>query len=159
MCPAAKKPYQDAAQSAKEEHLRQHPDYKYSPRKPGQKKKRQSRKGKRTAAVVAGPEILNFQLTPTTALSDTATGSVASTTVMADLGNIFNGDLTRPIGDNGFLDFLAQGPPVDLLHDSESLRHARLNAEFDNAEFGLDFDMDMFVALFDEETFQTGKVK
>lgn len=52
--PAEKKPWVAAAVAAKKEHIRQHPDYKYSPRKPGQKKKRQSRKAKYAAAAAIG---------------------------------------------------------------------------------------------------------
>ncbi|KAF2176177.1 hypothetical protein K469DRAFT_700290 [Zopfia rhizophila CBS 207.26] len=40
----------------KEEHQRLHPDYKYSPRKPGQKKKRQSRKAIQAAVSTSFPE-------------------------------------------------------------------------------------------------------
>jgi hypothetical protein len=136
MSAADKKHWQAAAQSAKEEHMRQYPDYKYSPRKPGQKKKRQPRKAKQAAAVAAGPEILNFQLVSTTASSDTDTGAVVDfNTTMADAGNTFNVDLFA--GGNDMVGFLSQGPVVDL-YDAESVRHERLTAEFGN------FNVDLF---------------
>ncbi|KAF2271215.1 hypothetical protein CC78DRAFT_485010, partial [Lojkania enalia] len=48
--PAAKKDeWRAEAKMAKEEHERLYPDYKYCPRKPGQKKKRQSRKAEAVA--------------------------------------------------------------------------------------------------------------
>jgi hypothetical protein len=144
MSPENKKPWQDAAQKAKEEHARLHPDYKYSPRKPGEKKKRQSRKAKRAAAVATGPEVLNFQLASTTATSDTATDStIAFNTVMDDVDNTFNDDFTQINGGTDFFDFFTH---------SESVRHDRLKTEFENAEFGSDLVMDMSIALFDDET-------
>jgi hypothetical protein len=159
MSPKEKKTWRDAAQLAKEEHSRLHPDYKYSPRKPGQKKKRQSRKAKRAAAVATGPEVLNFQLAVPAAKSDTVTDSmVVSNTGMNDMGNMFTG-FPEFNSDTGFPEFLAQGPAVDFVHDAESLRHDRLNAEFGNAEFDNDFVMDMSIAMLgDDESvaFRTG---
>nr|AAO37761.1 mating-type protein MAT1-2 [Plenodomus lingam] len=65
--PDEKKVWQTAAKNAKEEHSRQHPDYKYSPRKPGEKKKRQSRKAKQckyAAASTVNTEFFDVQMTP-----------------------------------------------------------------------------------------------
>ncbi|KAF1947267.1 HMG DNA binding protein [Clathrospora elynae] len=150
LSPADKEPWQSAAQSAKEEHLRQHPDYKYSPRKPGEKKKRQSRKAKRAASVAAGPEVLNFQLdsimTSTKTVTTTGPASVTNT-VTSNVGDGFVNDFTQFSAPADFMGLFAQDSvPTDFIHDSESLRHNRLDAEFSN-----NFDMEMSLALFGEE--------
>nr|AAR83920.1 MAT1-2 [Dendryphiella sp. 414296] len=152
LTPEGKKPWQAAAQSAKEEHLRQHPDYKYNPRKPGEKKKRQSRKAKRASAVAIVPEVLNFQLTP-----DIATSSPSSTyesalpvdNVTADVDNAFADDLAQLFEPANMFDMFQQDAvSADLTYDSESFRHGRLDGEF-----GTDFDINATFALLDEEAF------
>ncbi|KAF1841441.1 HMG DNA binding protein [Cucurbitaria berberidis CBS 394.84] len=146
LSPAEKKPWQAAAKSAKEEHLRQHPDYKYSPRKPGEKKKRQSRKAKRAASVATGMEAFNFQLASdmTTSTTDTSLiPTVAADTVAANVGEVL---VAEPFT---LVEMSPETPmPTGYVHDSESLRHNRLEAEF-----GLDFGIEMPFELFGEEAF------
>nr|AEZ02225.1 mating type protein MAT2 [Alternaria botrytis]AIE44395.1 MAT2 [Alternaria botrytis] len=152
LTPEGKEPWQAAAQSAKEEHLRQHPDYKYSPRKPGEKKKRQSRKAKRASAVATVPEVLNFQLTPniaTTSPSLTYEPALPVNDITADIGNAFTDDFAQLFEPANVLDTFAQDSvSVDLTYDSESFRHGRLDEEF-----GMDFNMDATFALLDDEAF------
>ncbi|KAF1838474.1 hypothetical protein BDW02DRAFT_386683 [Decorospora gaudefroyi] len=127
LSPADKKPWRAAAQSAKEEHLRQHPDYKYTPRKPGQKKKRQSLKAKRAAAAAAaGREVLNVQL-----LSEvTAAPAIAMNNTIAAVGNAFVDAL--PQFNAAPDDFLSTSMASNMLFPTETLRHEQLAAEFGN---------------------------
>nr|AAR04481.1 HMG DNA binding protein [Stemphylium sp. EGS49-037] len=152
LSPEAKKPWQDAARSAKEEHLRQHPDYKYSPRKPGEKKKRQSRKAKRAAAATAAPKVLNFQLTPTITTSTPepiCEPLPTASNIIADMGNIFTENASQYFESTGFPESFTQMPmTANFVHDAESIRHGLLDAEF-----AFDFDMDTTFALFNDETF------
>nr|QBK47380.1 MAT1-2 [Neocamarosporium betae]QBK47381.1 MAT1-2 [Neocamarosporium betae] len=152
LTPEGKKPWQAAAQSAKEEHLRQHPDYKYSPRKPGEKKKRQSRKAKRAASATTGSEVLNFKLASDTtklAPAPSVEHATAMSTVVGDGGSTFLNDLTQFSGPTDFLDMYSQGQmPADLIHDAESFRHNDLAAEFSAG-----FDVDLSLALLDDEAF------
>ncbi|KAF2867182.1 mating-type protein MAT alpha 1-domain-containing protein [Massariosphaeria phaeospora] len=64
--PAAEKDrYRAMAKHAKEEHQRRFPDYKYNPRRPGEKKKRQSRKATPgTATFTAPAEVFDFNSFP-----------------------------------------------------------------------------------------------
>nr|AAR00956.1 HMG DNA binding protein [Stemphylium sp. EGS48-074] len=152
LSPEAKKPWQDAARSAKEEHLRQHPDYKYSPRKPGEKKKRQSRKAKRVAAATTAPEVLNFQLTST--ITTPAPEPIceplpSANNIIADMGNTFTENASHYFESTGFPETFAQMPiTANFVHDAKSIRHGLLDAEF-----AIDFDMDTTFALFNDETF------
>jgi hypothetical protein len=152
LTPEGKKPWQAAAQSAKEEHLRQHPDYKYTPRKPGEKKKRQSRKSKRASAAATVPEVLNFQLTPnipSTSPSSTYEPALPVEDIAADVGNAFTDDLAQLFEPANVFDMFAQDPiSADFTYDSESFRHGRLDEEF-----GMDFDMNANFALLDDEAF------
>nr|AAR04475.1 HMG DNA binding protein [Stemphylium sp. EGS45-031] len=152
LSPEAKKPWQDAARSAKEEHLRQHPDYKYSPRKPGEKKKRQSRKAKRAAATTAAPEVFSFQITPaiTKSAPEPALEPMpAANNIIADMGNNFTQNASQYFEPTGFFEAFPQMPmATDFVYDAESIRHGLLDAEF-----ALDFGMDTTFALFNDETF------
>nr|AEZ02214.1 mating type protein MAT2 [Alternaria brassicae-pekinensis] len=152
LTPEGKEPWQAAAQSAKEEHLRQHPDYKYSPRKPGEKKKRQSRKAKRASAVATVPEVLNFQLTSnieTTSPRLTCESALPVNDVTADVGNAFTNDFAQLFEPANVFDTFAQdSASVDLAYCSESFRHGRLDEEF-----GMDFNIDATFALLDDEAF------
>nr|AAR04483.1 HMG DNA binding protein [Stemphylium loti] len=152
LSPEAKKPWQDAARSAKEEHLRQHPDYKYSPRKPGEKKKRQSRKAKRAAAAASAPEVLNSQLTPTitkSALEPIREPLPTASNIIADMGNIFTENASQYFESTSFHEAFPQMPmTANFVHDAESIRHDLLDAEF-----AIDFDMDTTFALFNDATF------
>nr|BAA75903.1 MAT2 [Alternaria alternata] len=152
LTPEGKKPWQAAAQSAKEEHLRQHPDYKYTPRKPGEKKKRQSRKVKRASAAATVPEVLNFQLTPnipSTSPSSTYEPALPVQDIAADVGNAFTDDLAQVFEPANVFDIFAQdSTSADFTYDSESFRHSRLDEEF-----GMDFDMNANFALLDDEAF------
>jgi hypothetical protein len=132
LSPDQKKPFKLAAQSAKEEHMRLHPNYKYSPRKPGQKKKRQSRKAKQAAAAAESqafdfPSVPN--MTPTTVdTSDTFTAACGENNTNND--NIFGDDFASIIDQASLFGLEFDGLAVgNQLHDSESLRHDRLQAE------------------------------
>lgn len=157
LSPTEKKPWQAAAKSAKEEHLRVHPDYKYSPRKPGEKKKRQPRKAKQTPNFDAGPSFLD--LSPVPQLTERAHNHVGLLTALdtpplADqelvgCGNTFTDDtaqMVKPMTTPGTE--MEDPGHVDYLHDSESVRHDRLEAEF-----GQDFEEIMPFDMFGEDTF------
>ncbi|KAL6163403.1 Mating-type protein MAT-2 [Exserohilum turcicum] len=152
LSPEAKKPWQDAAQSAKEEHLRQHPDYKYSPRKPGEKKKRQSRKAKRAAAASTAPEVLQFQLSPhLTKSTPEVTDKPLPTpnNIAPGPNNTFTENPSKSFDSTSFQEVFPQPPmAADLFYDAESIRHGLLDAEF-----GIGFDMDNTFALFDDDMF------
>jgi transcription factor SOX7/8/10/18 (SOX group E/F) len=152
LTPEGKEPWQAAAQSAKEEHLRQHPDYKYSPRKPGEKKKRQSRKAKRASAVATAPEVLNFQLTSNIETASprlTCESALPVNDVTANVGNAFTNDFAQLFEPANVFDTFAQDSvSVDLAYCSESFRHGRLDEEF-----GMDFNIDATFALLDDEAF------
>jgi len=129
LSPSEKKPWQAAAKSAKEEHRRQHPDYKYSPRKPGEKKKRQSRKAKRAAPAPVGTEVFNLKMIPdnTSSLSGIELDyAVPASTTMSDMVYAFNGEASLFEDPAEFVGHLS----ADFVSDSESLRHERLEAEF-----------------------------
>lgn len=155
---AEKKPWQAAAKSAKEEHLRVHPDYKYSPRKPGEKKKRQSRKAKQAPTFTADPSL--FEISPVSETTTTA-HNIPQTIAVAD--NSPTKVCEAPIGFNATLS--ADTPQlmeptallgldmhdlgsIDYLHDSETLRHDKLESEF-----GIDLEGTMPFDLFGEESF------
>jgi hypothetical protein len=150
--PVGKAPWQAAAQMAKEEHLRQHPDYKYSPRRPGQKKKRQSRKAKRAATVAIVPEVLNFQVAPsiaTSSLSSTYDDALPVNTITADAGNPFTNDFAQFFDSADMLDMFPQDSvSAGITYDSESFRHARLDDEFN-----FNFAMDNTFPLLDDDLF------
>nr|ADE44126.1 MAT1 [Alternaria solani]BAJ10533.1 mating type protein MAT1-2-1 [Alternaria solani] len=152
LTPEGKKPWQAAAQSAKEEHLRQHPDYKYAPRKPGEKKKRQSRKAKLASTAATVPEVLNFQLTPnivSASPSSTYEPALPVEDVPTNVGNAFTDDFAQFFDPANMFDMFAQDPTsTDFAYDSESFRHGRLDEEF-----GMDFDMSATLALLDDEAF------
>lgn len=134
LSPAEKEPWQTAAKSAKEEHLRQHPDYKYSPRKPGEKKKRQSRKAKRSAVSAAGTDRLLFSAVSNTTMiqmPDLAIEPTPTTKIdAANFGDSFSDNtlIANPV------EFFGMPPQdltsIDFVHDSESYRHNRLETEF-----------------------------
>nr|AER26918.1 MAT1-2-1 mating-type protein [Phoma herbarum] len=157
LSPTEKKPWQAAAKSAKEEHLRVHPDYKYSPRKPGEKRKRQSRKTKQAPAFAADPGLFSFSPIPESAAfahNDLDLLSPAETLPLADevsvnFGDAFTAEVTRLVEPTTLLGMeIDDLVPVDYLHDSESLRHDRLEAEF-----GFDQDEIMPFEQFGEEAF------
>nr|AML61200.1 mating type protein MAT-2 [Curvularia lunata] len=136
----AKQPWKDAAQSAKEEHSRIHPDYKYSPRKPGEKKKRQSRKASKRAAAMA-EQVLQFQILPDL-FASTPEGSdqslIATNTVAADESNTIHGDVLEFADVAGTQDFYSQDPmAMNPFYDAEAIRQGLLEAEF-GAMFNLD---------------------
>nr|AER26930.1 MAT1-2-1 mating-type protein [Calophoma clematidina] len=158
LSPAEKKPWQAAAKSAKEEHLRAYPDYKYSPRKPGEKKKRQSCKAKQAPAFAAELGLFDFPPVPeptASAYNDLQSLNFISeapppvSEVSIDFGAAFAADVAQLVEPTTLLgldmDDLA---PIDHLHDAESLRHDRLEAEF-----GLYLDGTMPFELFGEEAF------
>ncbi|XP_014561193.1 hypothetical protein COCVIDRAFT_33898 [Bipolaris victoriae FI3] len=150
LSPEAKKPWQDAAKSAKEEHLRQHPNYKYTPRKPGEKKKRQSRKSKRAAATTTAPEVIQFQLSPNlipTAPEVTDEPPLAANPVAATGDTACPENVSNRFNLNVFPEIYPQAPmAADFFYNAESIRHGLLDTEFD-----IDFNMDTTFALFDDE--------
>jgi hypothetical protein len=148
LSPAEKTPWQAAAKSAKDEHLRQHPDYKYSPRKPGQKKKRQSRKAKRAAMAAAGTKILDFNSVSSFTQSPVETNmepAVTADAVPADTVDSFVNDAAQIADPIDLFDFNIPDEPmnIDFLRDAETLRHDRLEAEF-GAAFDMEMPFDMF---------------
>jgi hypothetical protein len=130
LTPDEKMPYQLAAQSAKEEHMRLHPDYRYSPRKPGEKKKRQSRKAKQAAEEAAVQEqAFDFSSPPemTAATVDASNGFAAASGANNTIDDIvFDVDFASLTNQATFFGLEQDGLAV---HDSESLRHDRLQAE------------------------------
>lgn len=158
LSPADKKYWQAAAKSAKEEHLRANPDYKYSPRKPGEKKKRQSRKAKQAPTFAADSSLFDISSVPeptTLAHTDDQPMSLASLSQTAiydapiDFGTMLAADvaqlMTPPSQSNAQADNLI---PAQYLHDAESIRHSRLEAEL-----GADLEGIMPFDLFGEEAF------
>ncbi|XPS94698.1 Mating Type protein MAT1-2-1 [Ascochyta lentis] len=157
LSPAEKKPWQAAAKSAKAEHLRAHPDYKYCPRKPGEKKKRQSRKTKQAPTFAANPALFNLSPVPQSteyAHSNLEPFNLTEASPLAgemhtDFGATFAADLVQMMEPTTLLGMDTDNlVPADHLHDSESLRHDRLEAEF-----GLDLEGNMPFELFGEEAF------
>lgn len=156
LSPADKKPWQAAAKSAKDEHSRVHPDYKYSPRKPGEKKKRQSRKAKQAPAFAANPSLFDVSPVPemTTAAHDDPQTTVLAeftpptvTEAPVDFGANFVADVAQLMDETTLLGLdMTALVPNEFLHDTESLRHNKLEAEF-----GDDFEGTMPFDLFGEE--------
>nr|AIT18254.1 MAT1-2-1 mating type protein [Stagonosporopsis chrysanthemi] len=170
LSPAEKKPWRDAATLRKDEHSRAHPDYKYSPRKPGEKKKRQSRKAKQAPAFAANPGL--FDISP---VSDTTTVAhdelqtftpvdlplPAVSEAPIDFGANFTADVAQLMDETTLLglgmttqlglDMTAELPDEfltgEFLQDTEPLRHDKLEAEF-----GADFEGTMPFDLFGEES-------
>lgn len=125
--------------------MRQHPDYKYSPRKPGEKKKRQSRKAKRAALAAAQAENIDFPIADMT--MHAIDGNFSSESFVAaeldNTGAMLNNDLGLITTATGLLDVMPDEPAsTQLFHDAELLRHARLESEFENMfELGMPFDL------------------
>jgi hypothetical protein len=149
---AEKKPWQTQAEEAKKVHLREHPGYKYSPRKPGEKKKRQSRKSKRAPTSATDPSLFSFSpvqdlTSPSHNDLGPATGVQLPTSAVfdapLDFGATFAMEPTTLLG-LSMEDFV----PIDYQHDFESLRHDRLEAEF-----GADLEGSTPVDLFGEDAF------
>jgi hypothetical protein len=116
--------------------MKKHPNYKYSPRKPGEKKKRQSRKAKQAAAASA-PQTFNIASVPEVRLTafdtsiDFATAPEVSTASAQAMFTIDLGEFTGPMP---FFGSDEAGLPIaSQLYDVESLRHDRLHSEFDSA--------------------------
>ncbi|KAF1966918.1 hypothetical protein BU23DRAFT_485163 [Bimuria novae-zelandiae CBS 107.79] len=139
---AKKDHWRARAKAAKEEHRRTYPEYKYNPRKPGEKKKRQSRKTARAAMAAAS--------LPDTAPSPDAAyypfGHIDTTTSNAIMDNImsyiqpaeaFNENEVPPQGLN------LDGP----FHDSESFRHAELDNQLNSFGSRLLYPGDEIVAM------------
>jgi hypothetical protein len=147
LTPDEKMPYQVAAQSAKEEHMRLHPDYKYNPRRPGEKKKRQSRKAKQAAEQAAMEEqAFDFSSPPemTPATIGTRIGLMtASEANNTSEDNFLDGDFASLTNQ---ATFFGLEQDVLALHDSESLRHDRLQAEV-----GPELDANILFDMFGEE--------
>lgn len=117
------------------EHKRLNPNYKYQPRKAGEKKKRQSRKAKEAAAAAAAAsETFTVASVPDTMIS--AHDPSLALTGPANIDNTFDS--------TAFLGLQQEGLALhDQLHDTESLRHDRLHAEFDSA-LGMNMPFDLF---------------
>jgi hypothetical protein len=115
-----------------------HPGYKYTPRKPGEKKKRQSRKAKQAAAaatvaqsfdVAPVPEVVSLTALDTNIDFGTATGVNPITA-----GIEFISDLGQFTGPMSFFGLDEAGLAVDSeLHDAESLRQFGLQIELEAA--------------------------
>nr|AER26939.1 MAT1-2-1 mating-type protein [Didymella pinodes] len=153
-----RKPWQAQAEEAKKVHLREHPNYKYSPRKPGEKKKRQSRKPKQAPTFAKDPSLFSFSpskdlTSPTHNNLETATGVQLPTYTTFDMpidfATSFAADTAQLSEPTTLLGLGTENlVPVDYQHDSESLRHGRLEAEF-----GTDLEGTMPFDLFGEEAF------
>ena len=158
LSPADKKMWQAEAKAAKEAHLRAHPDYKYSPRKPGEKKKRQSRKAKQAPTFTASPSTLDNSsvpvpttLTPIAGQSTTPPqlSAVATYDAPINFGDMFAADVAQLMTPSSPMGVQVGNPlPASYLHDAESNRHRMLEAEF-----GTGLDGIMPFDLFDEDTF------
>lgn len=133
--------WKQAAQSAKEEHKRLHPDYKYNPRKPGEKKKRQSRKAKMAAAATQSdkPQLpfdtnVTFEsMLDTSASTDSMT--IGSFTPSSESIPFYTSEQSTSSADLG-------------IYGAESLRQERLHAEFADQ-----LDLDNSFGLFGDEAF------
>lgn len=155
---AERKPWQAQAEEAKKVHLREHPDYKYSPRKPGEKKKRQSRKPKQAPTFATDSSLFNFS--PSEDLTSPSHNDIETATVFQlptykvfdmpiNFGTTLTADAAQLIQPTTLLGLgMEDLIPVDYQHDSESLRHDRLEAEF-----GTDLEGTMPFDLFGEEAF------
>jgi hypothetical protein len=88
--PKQKKPWQDAAQSAKEEHKRMHPNYKYSPRRPGQKKKRAAAAAAAIAAIADATAVAVTAVTTTAGTTELGAFNFASPPDMVAFDNDFS---------------------------------------------------------------------
>nr|AIF76160.1 mating-type protein MAT1-2-1 [Didymella maydis] len=155
---AEKRPWQTQAEDAKKVHLREHPDYKYSPRKPGEKKKRQSRKPKQAPTFAADANLFSFL--PVQDLTSPPHNDLGSDTAFqlspsavyegpVDFGNTFAADAAQLMEPTALLGFgMEDLVPVEYHHDSESLRHDRLETEF-----GADLEGTMPFDIFGEEAF------
>ncbi|KAF1961078.1 hypothetical protein CC80DRAFT_402450 [Byssothecium circinans] len=127
-----KNTWRKAAADAKAEHRRMYPNYKYAPRKPGQKKKRQSRKSTQSAAVTspaqtatAMPTIVDFNSFLNSTPSMSTTGTDLTTAADAIATNI---NSTLPTG----VTSLAETNSNDG-HDESQMAFA---FEFQDLEFG-----------------------
>jgi hypothetical protein len=132
--------------------LRQHPDYKYSPRKPCEKKKRQSRKAKQAATVSDAPNIIDFvsvpDMTPMTFGSDAAFLNAFNTNT-GFVDNVFTANFDQLAGSAPSFEQLPEIMAVEgQLHEAESVRHGRLHAEFNG-----ELEANMTFELFGEEAF------
>jgi hypothetical protein len=155
---ADKKKWQAEAMAAKEAHMQAHPDYKYSPRKPGEKKKRQSRKAKQAPTFTANPSVFDTSsasvpttLAPIASQSTTPAQLPATATygTPIDFGAMSAADVAQFMTPSSPMDVQICNPlPVNYLHDVEGNRHRMLEAEF-----GAGLDGFMPFDLFDEDTF------
>lgn len=158
LSPADKKKWQAEAKAAKEAHLQAHPDYKYSPRKPGEKKKRQSRKAKQAPTFTASPSVFDISSVPVpTILAPVASQSITSAQLPVtatydtpiDFGAMFTPDAAQVMMPSSPMGVQVGNPlPNNYLHDAEGFRHRMLEAEF-----GAGFDSIMPFDLFDEDAF------
>jgi len=127
--------------------MRQHPDYKYSPRKPGQKKKRQSRKAKRAAATKTSQEASKLQPIPNITAVSTVVGTLALTGdgALDGVGNAPIGDFHHLFESDNILEQASQELMTANFREAESMRQVQLEEEFG------EFDFDRLLALFDEQ--------
>ena len=118
-----KEEWRARARDAKQEHQRMYPDYKYSPRKPGQKKKRQSRKAARNAMSTTPPP--HSLLVPS----------------LAPAASTFNPE--SPLSDrNGDSSAIKEITGNGMIHDYESTRQDLLDFELDHAfDWNTGFDL------------------
>jgi hypothetical protein len=132
--------------------LQQHPDYKYSPRKPGQKKKRQSHKAKQAPTVSDAPNIIDFasvpDMMPMTFCTDAALLNAFDTNI-GFVDNVFTANFGQLAGSDPSFELLPDIMAVEgQLHEVESIRHDRLHVEFNG-----ELEANMTFELFGEEVF------
>nr|ADM21339.1 HMG DNA binding protein [Pyrenophora teres f. teres] len=148
LTPEEKKPWKDAAQSAKEEHMRQHPNYKYSPRKPGQKKKRQSRKTMGAAApTTTTQEAGKLQSASNMTAASTFVGTLALTGegALDGVGNAPIGNFYDFFASEHALEQASQELVTENFRNSETMRRAQLEQEFG------EFNFEELLAMFEEQ--------
>nr|AAO31742.1 mating type 2 protein [Parastagonospora nodorum] len=135
------KAFWDAAGArAAEEHDRLYPGYKYNPRKPGEKKKRQSRKAKQAAAAAVESHAFSIAPAPEVNLPaldsdiDFGTAPGVNSTIAESDFTIDLGQFTGPLS---FFGLDRAGLAIDSEHhDVESLRQDRLGFELEAALTG-----------------------
>ncbi|KAF9735304.1 hypothetical protein PMIN02_002128 [Paraphaeosphaeria minitans] len=150
---AGKEEWRARAKDAKDEHQRMYPDYKYTPRKPGLKKKRQSRKVAQAAMAATAPANITLQgeiqssspmdasTMDFTPVDDFGTVSDDFGTASDDMASIINDSLSGgAVQQIEAVDASSQqGPPF---HDNEIARQDILDIEFGSS---IDFNsLDLF---------------
>ncbi|KAF2440565.1 hypothetical protein P171DRAFT_368259 [Karstenula rhodostoma CBS 690.94] len=155
LSPAEKDEWRVRAKDAKEEHQRMYPDYKYTPRKPGEKKKRQSRKAAQAAMAATAPANITGQgeihlpsssVVSAMPLPPNEDFRTASDDMSSNINDSLFGVAGQPIeADN------ASSQQGLSFHNDEMVRQDLLDFEF-----GSSFDFDYLVFGDDDCAFRYG---